>query len=188
MNKGMDIRLRKSVEMANIKPEDKILDLGCGMQILRDYLPPECDNKYVGLDKRYEDGDDLEKGLPPEIKSMKFDVIFMNEFIEHIENFKSLLMECKDILSKNGRIIISTPAANRIVYGDLFDGIGENNAHIHTFKKSNMRNLARICGYKITGIRGTYIRFPPLLKHSLLIPTNQTVYSEVLIYRLEVLK
>jgi len=48
-----------------------------------------------------------------------------------------------------------------------------------------MRNLARICGLKITKITGTYIRFPPLTRHFIFIPTNQTIYSEVLVYRLE---
>lgn len=176
-----DIRLAKSAKLANIKDGERILDLGCGNGILIDYLPSGID--YTGVD--LVDGTDLEKGLPSNIKSQKFDVIFMNEFIEHIENFKSILVGCKGILSENSRIIISTPSAHRIIYGDIFNGIGEDNTHIHCFKKSNMRNLARICGYKITKIIGTYIRFPPILKYWIAIPTHQTIYTEVLIYRLE---
>ncbi len=179
---AVDIRLKKSIKIANIKDKEKVLDLGCGNKILKYYLSDGIE--YTGIDKI--DGIDLEKELPSSILSQKFDVIFMNEFIEHIENFKSLLMKCREILSDNGRIIISTPSANRIIYGDIFNGIGEDKTHICCFKKSNMRNLVRICGFKITKIIGTYIRFPPLLPNKFIaIPTNQTIYSEVIIYRLE---
>jgi len=109
----------------------------------------------------------------------------MDEFIEHIENFKTLLIECSNVLSENGRIIISTPPNNRILYGDFFDGRGEEPTHIHCFRKTNMRNLERMCNLSITKIVGTYIRFPPILKWWIVIPTNQTLYTEVIIYRLE---
>ena len=176
------MRLKKSVMVADVKPSDKVLDLGCGKdKVLKWFLPEGV--FYVGLDLVC--GFDLEKGLPDDVKSEVFDVVFMNEFIEHVENFKTLLMQCRDILSDNGRIVISTPHAFRILYGDLFNGIGEDDTHIHCFKKSNMRNLARICGFRITEIVGTYIRFPPLLRKAVYIPTNQTVYCEVVIYKLE---
>jgi len=184
MTKSAVLRLIKSVQIANVKEHEKILDLGCGHKKLRIFLPYDID--YTGLDLMR--GTDLEKGLPADIKNQTYDVIFMNEFIEHIENFKSLLIECRAILSEHGRIIISTPSAFRLLAGDFINAIGEDRTHIHCFKKSNMRNLARICSLRITKIIGTYIRFPPLTKHYIAIPTNQTIYSEGLIYRLEAIK
>jgi 2-polyprenyl-3-methyl-5-hydroxy-6-metoxy-1,4-benzoquinol methylase len=183
-NKGEAIRLKKSIKLADVRLGEKVLDLGCGDMSLKQMLSPDVN--YVGIDKNggaieY----DLEDGLPKAIKNQKFDIIFMNEFIEHIENFKSILLECKQILTEKGRIIISTPSNNRILYGDFFNGIGEDEGHIHCFRKTNMRNLARLCGLKIKDIKGTYIRFLPFLHTWFLIPTNQTIYTEVIVYRLE---
>jgi len=184
MNKGMKIRLRKTIELANVQVQEKVLDLGCGKQkTLQQFLPEAT---YIGLDL---DGGNiecnLEMGLPEEIKKKRFDVIFLNEFIEHIENFKTILLECREILSEQGRIIISTPSNNRILYGDFWNGIGEHKMHIHCFRKTNIRNLAKICGLKVTKIKGTFIRIPPIIKLWFFLPTTQTIYTEVIIYRLE---
>jgi len=189
------IRIQRAIEVAEIQEGDKILDLGCGKtyKLLR-YIYPNSFEYYCGVDicvensiyKKYESVKwNLEKGLPPKVKEKSFDVIFLLEVLEHIENFKTLLQECKKVLSDTGRIIISTPSANRIVYGDVFDGIGEDKDHIHCFKKSNIRNLAKKCDLKVTKIVGTYIRFPPLTRKHWIIPSRQTVYNEVLVYRLE---
>lgn len=178
-------RINKTISVGNVSNGETVLDLGCGKnKIIKTLLPKDVD--YMGID--IEGGDithDLENGLPGEISDKKFDVIFLNEFIEHIEYFKTLLMECRDVLSEKGRIIISTPSNNRILYGDFFNGTGEDSAHIHCFRKTNMHTLARICNLRIIKIVGTYIRFPPISHCWIAIPTNQTVYTEVIIYRLE---
>jgi len=179
--KSEKIRLQKCVELADVRHNENILDLGCGKdKPLKSFLGNNVN--YIGIDKIL--GDDLEKGLPLRVHQSKFDVIFMDEFIEHIENFKTLLMKCRDVLSEDGRIIISTPSNNRILYGDFFNGIGEDITHIHCFRKTNMRNLARLCGLKIVAIKGTYVRFPPLLHRYVLLRTNQTIYTEVIVYKL----
>ncbi|MCD6226396.1 MAG: class I SAM-dependent methyltransferase, partial [Candidatus Aenigmarchaeota archaeon] len=163
------LRFKKIIKIAQPRTGEKILDLGCYEGTIKSYIPFDVD--YTGIDIK-KDGKniikyDLEKGLPSKIKNKKFDLIFMNEFIEHIENFKTLLLECKKILKKDGRIIISTPSNNRFI-------IKEEPTHIHCFRKTNMENLARICGLKITKIIGTYIRIPIL---NIYIPTNQTIYT-----------
>ena len=183
MNKSERLRLRKSVLIAKVKKDEKVLDLGCGDKKLKKFLPS---TEYLGVDANGGDiKHDLEKGLPDRIKNLKFDVIFMNEFIEHIENFRSMLNECKDALTEHGRIIISTPSNNRLLSGDFLDVHSEDMTHIHCFRKTNMRNLAKICDLNITDIVGTYIRFPPFIPRWFMIPTNQTIYTEVIIYRLE---
>jgi len=181
MKKSERIRLQKCVDIADVKSNEKVLDLGCGKdKPLKSFLGAGVG--YVGVDKVF--GDDLEKGLPVRVSQSKFDIIFMDEFIEHIEHFKTLLMDCRDILSKKGRIIISTPSNNRILYGDFFNGTGEDLTHIHCFRKTNMRNLARVCSLKIVDITGTYVRVPPVTRKCIIIPTNQTVYTEVIVYKL----
>jgi len=183
IHKRVNYRFKKIVEIAEVKENEKILDLGCGInQNLKNFLPKV---KYIGVDIKSGDiKHDLEKSLPKILKKQNFDVIFLNEILEHIENFKSLLSECREILTIKGRVIISTPSNNRILYGDFFNGIGEHLFHIHCFRKTNMRNLARICGFNVDRIIGTTIRIPPILPKYIVIPTNQTIYTEVIIYRL----
>ncbi len=181
--RNMKIRFKKAFELAELKENESILDLGCGSDLNLVRFFPHIDlDKYLGLDICF--GHNLENGLPEFIKTQKVDIIFMLEIIEHIENFKSLLKQCKQMLSDKGRIILSTPNKFRIVSGDILNNIGEDQTHIHCFGKSNMRNLARICGLKITKITGTYFSFPPIVR-SIAIPTNRTIYSDVLVYRLE---
>jgi len=183
MKKAIEIRLKKSVEIAKVLQYEKVLDLGCGDMKLQRFLPNNVE--YTGVDiNRGHIHQDLEEGIPSLIRQKKYDVIFINELIEHIENFRTLLIQCRDILSDNGRIIITTPSNFRILYGDFFKGIGEDREHIHCFRKTNMYNLAKKCNLKIIDIKGTYIRFPPLLNRWISIPTNQTIYTEVICYKL----
>lgn len=184
INKARSVRLKKCVELANILADEKVLDLGCSDMFIKNFLPHNC--KYLGIDEK--GGDiihNLEKGLPKGIVGRKIDIILMCEFLEHIENFKSLLMECEELLSDKGRIIVSTPSNNRILYGDFFGGVGEDRQHIHCFRKTNMRNLAKVCGLHIVKTVGTYIRIPPISHKYIIIPTDQTVYTEVIIYVLK---
>jgi len=178
--KYVSLRWKKTVQLADVQDGDSVLDLGCGKeQYLKTLLPENI--SYVGFD--IELGQDLEKGLPGGLDGVLFDVIFLNEFIEHIENFRSLLIECRDHLKPDGRIIISTPCNFRILSGDVWTTVGEDLTHIHCFRKTNMRNLARICGMVVDRIVGTCVRFPPLL-YWWTFDSDQTLYSEVLIYRL----
>lgn len=175
-DKGTLIRLKTSVQLAQIKDNESILDLGCGDSYIKNFLP--TNTKYTGIDKYTGDiCHDLGGGLPDEIIDKRYDVIFMNEFIEHIENFVSLLRCCKNCLNSTGRIIISTPSNNRIL-------ISEDKTHIHCFRKTNMQNLARKCGLKLEKTIGTYIQLLPIVPYSIIIPTKQTVYTEVIIYLL----
>ena len=184
MKRGKTIRLEKSIRLANIHADEKVLDLGCGDMSIKKFLPPSC--RYLGIDEKGGDiAHNLERGLPDEIIGSEFDIIFLTEILEHLENFKSLLIECKEALTDNGRIVISTPSNNRILYGDFFKGIGEDVQHIHSFRKTNMRNLAKVCGLQISKITGTYIRIPPVSHKFIIIPTNQTIYTEVMIYALK---
>jgi 2-polyprenyl-3-methyl-5-hydroxy-6-metoxy-1,4-benzoquinol methylase len=180
-----DIRFQKVIKEANIQDGFKILDLGGGDGILKKYIPKRVDYlliDYLPKRKFYNPltkvGDyinyNLEDGLPESVKKQKFDVIFLLEFIEHIENFKSLLFQCKNCLKDKGKIIITTPTNHRFI-------LGEDPTHIHCFRKSNLYNLAKMLEMKIK-IKGTYIRIP---KIEILIPSSNILYNEVFLVTLE---
>lgn len=173
------IRFLAAIKAAELKGDEKVLDLGCGRCALKRFLPKSINytgidfpaiGKHYGLDFKNKEiiYANLEKGIPSKIKNRKFDVIFLLEVLEHIEHFKSLLIECKEILNKNGRIVITTPSNMRFI-------TGEDKGHIHCFRKTNLKNLAIVCGLKIRKIQGAYIRIPFF---EIYIPSRNKVYTE----------
>jgi len=184
LNPHQKIRFKKMVKLAEIKVSDKILDIGCWdkelkqyiirEKMIREYLNPNV--QYVGIDKEHNPDYfcDIEKGLSEYIIREKFDIIFLGEVIEHIENHKSLLKDCEKCLSKNGRIILSTPLAWRIQWKTDTD-------HIHSFTPLNLRVLADQCGLRITKMIGSFI---PLLIFNLRLNVNWTFYTNNLIIKM----
>lgn len=99
-----------------------ILDLGCGNGYLVSHLVKEGYNAY-GTDasemgiaiakKEYPDRfflQDLSTGkLPEQLQALNFDTIISTEVIEHLYDPEGFIDFCKDVLPKNGEIIISTP-------------------------------------------------------------------------------
>lgn len=164
-------RLQKAAKIADVHVGETVLDLGCNDSAIKTLFPDDVD--YTGVDMNTGDVQgNLEGGIPKELQDSTFDIIFLNEFIEHIENFRSLLIQCRGILSENGRIIISTPRPNRVMFG-------EDPTHIHCFRKSNMHNLASICGLQIDKIIGTYLGIPyiPMISSSQIFLTGVIIYK-----------
>lgn len=103
----------------NIKPDDRILEIGCGLGILLEKIPSkhkigletndiainEC--KKRGLDVRKADA---EKGL--RFDNSAFDFIIMHEVIEHLHKPGPVIDECFRVLAKSGKILITTPVRN----------------------------------------------------------------------------
>jgi 2-polyprenyl-3-methyl-5-hydroxy-6-metoxy-1,4-benzoquinol methylase len=99
-----------------------ILDLGCGNGYLVNYLISQGYNAYgtdasekgitiarqVNPDRFFLQ--DLSTGkLPDGLQNLKFDTIISTEVIEHLYNPESFIAFCRQALSGNGEIIISTP-------------------------------------------------------------------------------
>lgn len=163
------------VRLSEIKSSDKVLDIGCRNQILKFYLPFNID--YTGIDKSYNPDIkwDIEKGLPRQIMMSKFDVIFLGEVIEHIENHRTLLKDCRKILKPKGRIILSTPLAWRLQWKTDTD-------HIHSFTPLNLRVLTKQYGLKITKMIGSFIEIPFFRWR---IPVDWSFYTTHIIVKIE---
>ena len=75
----------------------KILDFGCGQQPILDKIFPNCN--FVYYDKYFYEN---------EFKSSLYDVILLNEVIEHILNPLEVLDELVKLLNENGYLLIHT--------------------------------------------------------------------------------
>ena len=165
-------RLKKVAKIAQTKKGENVLDIGCGNKEILKYL--EGGINYIGVDS-LDSADikyDLETGLP-KLKG-KFDLIILSAILEEIENFRTLIGDCVKVLKPNGRIIIATPSPNRFLWS-------EHPVNIHCFRKTNIRNIATLFGLRVDKIVGDAIHIPKL---NLIIPTNQSFYSNFIIYRL----
>jgi len=183
-----DFRYKKAIKLAKLKNNEKVLDAGGSKGILLNYINKNIDytsidyNKTINehftdypIPKNYKHFNcDLTKGLPKELENKKFDVIFILDVLEYLENYKSFLIECKNHLTSNGRIIMTIPTNFRYVKHH------EKNVY-HTFKKSNLINLANFLdmNYFITGI---HIRIP---KFNIFIPSSQLIYNETFLIKLK---
>jgi len=78
----------------------------------------------------------------------------MVAFIEHIQYPKEIMKECKRVLKKDGRMIITTPmpAARRwwelLVKTGMTDEEGIEN-HVHYFTPDELKELLTKSGFKI---------------------------------------
>lgn len=115
------VYLRNILEALNLKPEDRFLEVGCGigkdLSLLQCYV-----DERVGLDLSSESLRKAKKrasahyviadagSLP--FSSGKFRKVLCSHVIEHLQDQKKALMEIKRILCENGKIFLLTPNRN----------------------------------------------------------------------------
>lgn len=95
-------------------PTGKILDVGCGLGTTTDFLNQVQKEKYLGLDISEEAMKKMQKNevefLNADFNNFKskdkYDVIIFNEVLYYLDEVKAL-EKAKNLLSKNGKIIVS---------------------------------------------------------------------------------
>lgn len=140
-----DPQMKKIIKSLNIKKEEKILDLGCGVG---DYTKSIADlnvKNIIGADfkiqnarkkynKLYFKKIDFNKKLP--FKDNYFDKIISVNVIEHLIDPISFLGEIKRILKPNGLIVITTANRDFILHRWFFDS-----THLHEWRKKEYGNM-----------------------------------------------
>lgn len=116
-------RIKKLIQLAEIKPSDKVLEVGCGAGHILERIP---EGKLYGIDiseiqikrakERLGDKVELKKSagevIPYEDKF--FDKLLCSEVIEHVLEPVPLLKEMKRVLKDNGLLSLSIPNENLI--------------------------------------------------------------------------
>ncbi len=169
-SKNFTYRNLIDVIIGYIKPEMKILDIGCGAGTLDFYLAGKVKN-IQGIDiskKAVASCNATKRNLgiknvnfsiryfPEEIVNGKFDLIIFTEIIEHLEDDKLALKKMNKMLSKNGLLFLSTPSQHaplhRLGLAKEFD---KRVGHIRRYDKKELISLIKKSGFKIKEINET---------------------------------
>ncbi len=138
---------KRILELIPFKKNDRVLEIGSGLGVLLKRIPSKnkigIETNDFAIKESRRRGmkvikTDVEKGLP--FKDSSFEVIIMNEVIEHFRKPKLVLKECYRVLRPKGKIIITTPAKNFFVH-DLAE------SHFSEMTLSELRKIVKDCGF-----------------------------------------
>ncbi len=118
---GINLPLLRALNRLKLNNK-KILSLGCGSCALEAVLEKKFFCEVIGLDysklaiakaktriKKAFVINLEKKSIKSIIGDNKFDVIVFADILEHLRNPDAVLKECKDLLSNEGKIVVSIP-------------------------------------------------------------------------------
>lgn len=142
----------------------RILDLGCGVGTIDFYLSNKC-NFITGID--YSDKaikiakinaeilgvskniNFFQKKFPEQIILGKYDIVLCIEVLEHLRDDKLALEEIKNLLNKNGIVILSVPSLNSPLYKlGLLKRHDNRVGHLKRYSTETLRALVECAGLK----------------------------------------
>lgn len=153
----------------------KVLDAGCGIGTVLDYLNPSIE--YVGVDLNPNHVKylterrprarayclDIQRELPAE--EGPFDTILNLAVIEHLEDPESFLRNCHGLLKPGGKMVITTPTRFGERARDLLARLGlvqrsvegeKVHGHVNIFTRESIIRLLEECGFRV--IRAGYFQ------------------------------
>lgn len=155
---GLKSEIDFEVMYLKSKPQGRLLDIGCGsgkFLILMQKLSwqvkgTEIDPKAVEMAKnnklQVRLGEINEQKYPENF----FDVITLNNVIEHVSDPLNIFLECRRILKNTGFLMIATPnAKSRIhnIYKDKWFNL-DPPRHLYLFSPKNLEDLLEKAGFK----------------------------------------
>jgi 2-polyprenyl-3-methyl-5-hydroxy-6-metoxy-1,4-benzoquinol methylase len=117
----------------NLEKNKKILDIGCtdmpNISLHSNFLHKKiCENvnkkvKVLGVDNnknkikkmKLQGYNCINANILKKFTKQKFDLIIAGEIIEHISDQNKFILSLKNLLSKNGKILITTPNPNGVM-------------------------------------------------------------------------
>ncbi len=147
----------------HIKKDSRVLDVGCAMGGFLNYLEDKCYENLYGIDmiKGYvdkADNENIKLGsvylLPFEDNS--FDIIILDQVLEHLSNLKLALKEIRRVLDKGGICYIGVPDVER--YDDIYFYLMRE--HIQHFNVVGIKLLAQRNGFELINV---YLNEPKMI-------------------------
>jgi 2-polyprenyl-3-methyl-5-hydroxy-6-metoxy-1,4-benzoquinol methylase len=155
--------------------DNDVLDVGCGEGFFAAQLSRNG-NRVVGIDAlaRPQHADaftqyvqaDLDRGMHdalPALRGQRFDVILLQDVLEHLRNPSAVLEACRNLVKPNGRVVVSVPnVANVTVRASLLAGRFEytprgilDRTHVRFFTRKSARRLLDENGYDVLDEKAT---------------------------------
>jgi 2-polyprenyl-3-methyl-5-hydroxy-6-metoxy-1,4-benzoquinol methylase len=169
-----------------------VLDIGCGEGVLASEIK-QNGNRVTGIDllpqveheselEEYFSAD-LDQGIRPVIHALNgkhFDRVLLLDILEHLRRPEDLLAECREVLGRDGQLIVSLPnIANITVRAMLLFGRFNytergllDRTHLRFFTRKTARRLLEQSGYKIIRQEATVMPIELVLNLS---PHNLTL-------------
>jgi ubiquinone/menaquinone biosynthesis C-methylase UbiE len=174
-----ELALRTRLLQSEIRPGDRVLDLGCGSGAFTALAAaagaasvigadvaeaalarartahPELDFRLVGIDG------------PLPLDDVSADLVWCSEVIEHIADTAAWLSEVRRVLAPGGRLLLTTPAHGRLRL--LLHGVERysdpQGEHLHLYTARSLRTLLGGFGFADTRIWAA--SGPPLFRRTL---------------------
>jgi 2-polyprenyl-3-methyl-5-hydroxy-6-metoxy-1,4-benzoquinol methylase len=155
--------------------DNEVLDVGCGEGFFARTIQ-ENGNRVVGVDalpwpqqddafEQYVSAD-LDHGLSdamPQLRGHCFDVVLLQDVLEHLRRPEQILEDCRSLLKEGGRVVVSVPnVANILVRLSLLFGRFEytergilDRTHLRFFTGRSARRLLEDNGYEVVAQKMT---------------------------------
>jgi SAM-dependent methyltransferase len=173
---------RRSLLLAQVRPGERVLDLGCGagrfVAALRvagaDPVGVELAEAALERARRKAPGADLrlvepDGSLPLEHASV--DLVWCSEVLEHVADTAQVLLEVRRVLRPGGRLLVTVPFHGRVKaalialarFDAHFDPLGQ---HLRFYTRSSLATSLRHAGFEELRVRPW--GGPPLLRSALM--------------------
>ena len=159
---------RKCINGLRTKPDDTInlLDVGCGDGYWLDRLSEDTNLKLSGLDYNELRVQRLKEKMPDmEIMygdifeldiNKKYDVVLLNQVIEHVHDDVGLLRKMRELVRPNGSLIIGTPNEGTYLQMRIIRKKRKNPDwyydHVHFYKEREIKRKITEAGFTINRI------------------------------------
>lgn len=164
-----------------------ILDVGCGsgslLRLLRAYGSPEWrlhanEMHKPSLSRLATEGFDVHAGPVQNIAGEgRFDVIILNQVLEHFADVHSLLATCHRLLKEGGHLLIETPSTSgldfRLFRGRHWGGY-HCPRHFYLFDERSLTKLLEVNGLKVC--EAAYLASPAFWTQSLHHWASETMF------------
>jgi ubiquinone/menaquinone biosynthesis C-methylase UbiE len=130
-----DPQMKKILKTLDIKPDSRVLDIGCGVGDYTHAVHTHYSENIIGIDmnitaakKKYPNIDfsDHDCNLPLPFPDHSFDFVIAINIIEHLLCFENFLTECSRVLKKNAMIALTTANLNFFLHRYFYD-----QTHLH---------------------------------------------------------